>query len=96
MPSPYSLSTKNIHVLILKRIRYCHISDNVVSRRLKKANIKVLTGWSCKKWHNNTMSTMTTIVYQSIQFELLQKSIDDKYEKIFGTDTDVMIPKILM
>lgn len=39
---------------------------------------------------------MTTIVYQSIQFELLQKSIDDKYEKIFGTDTDVMIPKILM
>lgn len=24
---------------------------------------------------------MTTIVYQSIQFELLQKSIDDKYEK---------------
>lgn len=24
---------------------------------------------------------MPTIVYQSIQFELLQKSIDDKYEK---------------
>lgn len=40
-----------------------------------------------------TGMTLAQLVHTP-QFEAFQKSVDEKYEKIFGSGTDVVIPKI--